>query len=98
MNLPADISGSLKKVVLQNDRRFISEMREWFFAPVSLQKPNRWNEQAVILDTPFSKKQSVDFTGREYWRDPIDDIDDPEVIYQTKCMGTGAGKTTIDML
>ena len=98
MNTPPDISEELQKAVERNGNRYIAELREWYFAPVSIKKPWKWCEEEIILNTPFARRQRVDFTGREFWKEPIDDIDDPEVIYQTKCMGTGAGKTTIDML
>ena len=98
MNRPPEISDDLKKVITRNRRRYIAGLRDWFFASAAIIKPSQWCGNEVVLNTPFARKQNVDFTGREYWRDMIDDIDDPEVLYQTKCCGTGAGKTTVDML
>src|ERR1017187_818641 len=100
MNVPPEISDDLKKVVARNCRRYVAELRDWFFASAAIVKPSQWCEDFVYLKTPGTNNIAVrvDFTGRECWREIIDDIDDPLVTYQKKCWGTGTGKTTTDQL
>lgn len=107
MNEQPDISGlvveryglslTLQKIIRRNNRKYVRALAGWFCAPISIESPSAWVERNIILHTPFSNKVPFTLAGREYLRDQIDDIDDPNVIQQTTCAGTGSGKTTRDL-
>lgn len=86
----------------ENEAVYFQALRAWFFARPPQYKPSEWLETAGIylqIDATRGKSQAeklFSFTGREYLRELIDQIEDPAMLYQTFCAGTGVGKTLRD--
>lgn len=96
------ISDRLRETLARNDRRLVDEYKRWFGQPLSLLKISEWLEQSEIyLETDATRgrerwEKKWSFAGREYMREPIDLVEDPERRFLTRCWGTGSGKTTAD--
>ena len=75
------------------DRGLARELLELFTRPLPSGQPFDWAVAELILDTPTIKGQPFNATGREYLRDPINDINADDCREQTCCWGTGNAKT-----
>ncbi len=75
------------------DRALALELLERFTRPLPSGEPFDWAVANLILDTPTIKGQPFNAVGREYLRDPINDINADDCREQTCCWGTGNAKT-----
>lgn len=96
------LSRELVAKLNDNADRYLAALRLWFFSKPPTYRPSEWLETAGIylqIDATRGKSQAdklFSFTGREYLRDLIDQIEDPDLLFQTFCAGTGIGKTLRD--
>jgi len=75
------------------DAALARELLELFTRPLPSGQPFDWAVAELVLDTPIIKGQPFNATGREYLRDPINDINADDCREQTCCWGTGNAKT-----
>lgn len=78
--------------IRRNDRRFALDLLDWFTRQPPSDAPFDWLCAHARIHTP-TVRGPFDPVGREYMRDPINDINDESVRTQTCCWGTGGGKT-----
>lgn len=84
------------------DWNFYVELCHRYCAPIPTYQPSEWLETAGIylqIDATRGKSHAdklFSFTGREYLRELIDQCEDPDILFQSFCAGTGIGKTLRD--
>lgn len=95
MRTGVSISSEILTQIHRNDRRLADELIARFRAPLPSFRPSEWCEKSLELRSTTIKAH-FSFRGREYMRDIIDDIAS-DIHFQTRCMGTGTGKTTMNI-
>lgn len=98
VTLADSLSAELRTVTTANNLRLVADWRPWFFALPPPHKPSEFLEREIVLHTSGTggKKVPFNFEGREYLREIIDQIDNPDCRKITHCAGTGSGKTLVD--
>jgi hypothetical protein len=95
------LSPELRARLAANDTRLVNDWRRWLSAPIQFYKPSEFLEGSngnagIVLNIKAAKNQRWSFEGREYLREQIDQIENPECRMLTSCGGTGSGKTLRD--
>ena len=88
LNLTEDLIEQIDR----QDRALANEICGWLLAPVNRIDPSSWCERNVLLRTT-TIKGNFSLRGREYLREPLNDISDDDLHFQTCCWGTGCAKT-----
>ena len=79
--------------VRAQNRALAAELLERFTRPLPKGEPFDWAVAHLVLETPVIKGVPFIPAGREYLRDPINDINADDCREQTCCWGTGNAKT-----
>ncbi len=87
-----NLTEDLVEQIARQDRKLANDIIGWLTAPVVKANPSQWCEKNVSLRTTTIKAQ-FSLRGREYLREPINDIADDDLHFQTCCWGTGCAKT-----
>lgn len=83
----------LREQIRRQDIAHARELLERFTRPVPSGEPWQWACDNLFIKTP-TVNAPFQPIGREYMREPINNINNDEVAEDTCCWGTGNGKTT----